>query len=126
MITLFPQYYREYFYIFPTTGKDIPYDMTEFLVEEFNLELVGDEVAFIVKGSKKNVEKCVEKYSEFFESWEYIDKRLLEIWDETDRLVSQVKDIPTYFENREGKVNKKEYNEYIEDIMGRLKKLKIK
>jgi hypothetical protein len=125
MFTSFPQYYREYFYIFPVTGKDIPYDMARFLVGEFDLELVGDEVAFNVKGSKENVEKCVEKYSQFFENWERIDKRLLEIWDESDRLVSRIKDIPLYFGNADGKVNKEEYNKEIDYIISKLKNLKV-
>lgn len=125
MFTSFPQYYREYFYIFATTGKDVPYDMVDFLVKEFNLELVGDEITFIVKGSKDNVEKCVEKYQEFFESWEKIDKRLIEIYDKTDELISQVQDIPSCFDVRSGMVDKKKHNEYIEDIIDRLKKLKV-
>lgn len=125
MLTSFPQYYREYFYIFATTGKDVPYDMVDFLVKEFDLELVGNEITFIVKGSKKDVENCVEKYQEFFENWEKIDKRLIEIYDRTDELISQVQDIPRCFEVRSGMVDKKKHNEYIEDIIDRLKKLKV-
>lgn len=131
MLTSFPQYYREYFYIFATTGKDVPYDMVDFLVKEFDLELVGNEITFtvkntfIVKGSKKDVENCVEKYQEFFENWEKIDKRLLEVWDETDRLSNDIFGICDYFEDTSGKKKKEEHNEYVDELIKRLNNLKI-
>jgi hypothetical protein len=125
-MTRHPQYYRDYFYIFTTTGKDVPEDMFKFLIKEYDLELVGEECTFIVKGAKENVEACVSKYSEFLENWEKIDKRIITIWAETERLHNKVKDLTYFFEeNRKGLVNKEEYNKEIDTIIVGLKKLKV-
>ena len=128
MFTSFPQYYRDHFYIFTTTGKNLPYDMVKFLLNDFNLELISDtnnNGMFIVKGKIDSLKLCLDRYKSFFENWERIDKRVVDIYEETDDLQLIVRELPYFFENRDGIVNKEEYNSTITNIVERLNKLKI-
>ena len=69
----------------------------------------------------------INKYPDFFTSYEREDIRLPYISEKTEDISSQVEGIVDFFESSiKTNVNVSKYNKYIDDIINELNKLKIK
>lgn len=119
---------------FPINQENIvDYDFTEKLLRRLGLKLIGEpyDKGFLVKcepGKEEETAKMViNKYPDFFTSYEREDIRLPYISEKTEDISSQVEGIVDFFESSiKTNVNVSKYNKYIDDIINELNKLKIK
>lgn len=113
-------------------SRDVDYDFAEKLLKRVGLKIIGEpyDRGFLVKcepGKEEETAKMIiNRFPEFFDSYEREDIRLPFITDKVEKISDKVADIETFFESTLQKnVNVTKYNKYIDDIINELNKLKI-
>jgi hypothetical protein len=111
----------------------VDYDFAERLLRRVGLKLIGEpyDNGFLVKcepGKEEETAKMViDKYPDFFTNYEREDIRMPFISNKVEKISDKVADIESFFESSIKKnVNITKYNNYIDDIISDLNKLKIK
>lgn len=113
--------------------ENMDYNFAKNLIKRAGFEVIGEPYnrVYIVKCEPGKEIECgkiiIEKYPDFFESYEREDIRFDELQDIIDNIVHDVEGIVTFVESSTKKtVNKKEFNDYIDNIINSLNDLKIK
>lgn len=113
--------------------RDVDYDFAEKLLRRLGLQLIGEpyDRGFLVKcepgKEEETAKKVIERFPEFFDSYEREDIRMPYISEKTEEISSQVEGIVDFFESSiKRNVNPTKYNKYIDDIIKDLNNLKIK
>jgi hypothetical protein len=114
-------------------NKDVDYDFADKLLKRVGLKLIGEpyDGGFLVKcepgKEEESAKKVIERFPEFFDSYEREDIRQPFISNKVDEIIDLVEDIERFFESSiKRNVNVTEYNKHIDDIIKELEELKIK
>lgn len=113
-------------------SRDVDYDFAKKLLKRVGLELIGEpyDRGFLVKcpsGEEiSTAKKVIERFPEFFDSYEREDIRVEYISDRVERIGDKVESIEDFFGSLTNKnVNVKKYNAFIDDIIKELTDIKI-
>lgn len=113
-------------------SRYVDYDFAEKLLKRVGLKIIGEtyDRGFLVKcepGKEEETAKMIiNRFPEFFDSYEREDIRLPFITDKVEKITDKVADIETFFESTlQRNVNITKYNKHIDDIINDLNKLKI-
>ncbi len=113
--------------------RDVDYDFAEKLLRRLGLKLIGEpyDRGFLVKcepgKEEETAKKVIERFPEFFDSYEREDIRQPFISNKVDEIKDKIEDIERFFESSiKRNVNPTKYNKYIDDIIKDLNNLKIK
>jgi hypothetical protein len=113
--------------------RDVDYDFAEKLLRRLGLKLIGEpyDRGFLIKcepgKEEETAKKVIERFPEFFDSYEREDIRQPFISNKVDEIKDKIEDIERFFESSiKRNVNPTKYNKYIDDIIKDLNNLKIK
>ena len=127
-----PQLQRGTILLFPKSYNLKPDFVKELCNQIGECNFVGEESGNIIietpLGREEEIgKKFVDRYPEFFTGYERDDLRLGNAYAAVEKLCDMIKEIPSYFEGTDKKrfVDKDSYNDYLDDIIKNIKRLKI-